>query len=140
MRHDELENINHGVFIDVLIEVSKTRLQSFSRQKDQIDPCVLHSFFDSPLGSLNITTFSNLYWVGLKYRVFQESVPGPTSSGAAYYILKYLSIQKLPQKRSHQSFYLSSSHKKIFILYFDFISNTNICTFSSNFFILNVCT
>ena len=35
-------------------------------------------------------------------------------------ILKYLSIQKLPQKRSHQ---------KIFTLFFDFITNINICIY-----------
>ena len=45
------------------------------------------------------------------YRVFQKSVPDPSSSGAAN-ILKYLSIQKLPQKRSHQSIYQSNSQKK----------------------------
>ena len=37
--------------------------------------------------------------------------------------LKYLSIQKLPQKRSLQSIYLSNSHKKILIL----CINLNIC-------------
>ena len=48
-------------------------------------------------------------------------------------ILKYLSIQKLPHKRSHQSIYLSNSHKKIFILCFNFIKNIN--TYMNNIYI-----
>ena len=49
------------------------------------------------------------------YRSLQVQVPR--------IILKYLSILKLPQKRSHQSIYISNSHKKIFI----FCINHNIC-------------
>ena len=48
------------------------------------------------------------------YRVFQKSVLQPSSKGAAQYF-EVSSIQKLPQKRSHQA-HLSNSHKKIFIL------------------------
>ena len=44
-------------------------------------------------------------------------------------ILKYLSIQKLPQKRSHHSIYLLNSQKKIFILCFNFITNINKCKY-----------
>ena len=40
------------------------------------------------------------------YRSLQLRVP--------HTILKYLSIQKLPQKRSHQSIYLANSQKKIY--------------------------
>ena len=47
-------------------------------------------------------------------------------------ILNYLSIQKLPQMRSHQSIYLSNSHKKISILCFNFINNINIQSVSYN--------
>ena len=42
------------------------------------------------------------------------------------HILKYPSIQKLPQKLSHQSIYLSNSHTKISILCFNFITNISI--------------
>ena len=49
------------------------------------------------------------------YRSFQVRVP--------HNILKYLSIQKLPKKRCHQSIHLSNSHKKILILCLNFISN-----------------
>ena len=44
-------------------------------------------------------------------------------------ILKYLSIQKLPQKQSHQSNYLSNSQKRIYILCFNFIT-INICKYN----------
>ena len=54
-----------------------------------------------------------------RYRVFQKSVLEPRN------IPKYLSIQKFPQKRSH----LSNSHKKIFILCLDFITNIKICKY-----------
>ena len=57
------------------------------------------------------------------YRGLQVRVP--------HNILKYLSIQKLPQKRFHQSVYPSNSHKRIFILVlcFNFITNINICKY-----------
>ena len=54
-------------------------------------------------------------------------------------ILNYLSIQNLLQKRSRQSIYLSI-HKKIFILFFNFINDINMSiyiylkTFLSNFY------
>ena len=53
-------------------------------------------------------------------------------------ILKYLSIQKLTQKRSHLSIYLSNSKKK-FILCFNSLTNIYICKyiiyiFTSNFY------
>jgi len=51
------------------------------------------------------------------YRSLQVRVP--------HYILKYLSIHKLPQKRSHQSNYLSNSRNNIIILCFNFITNIN---------------
>ena len=54
------------------------------------------------------------------YRSLQVRVP--------HNILKYLSIHKLPQKRSHQSIYPSNSQKK-FILCFNFITNLNICKY-----------
>ena len=53
------------------------------------------------------------------YRSFQVRLPRN--------ILKNLSIQKLPQRRSHQSFYLLNSQKKIiFISCFNFLTNINI--------------
>ena len=52
------------------------------------------------------------------YRSLQVWVP--------HTILKYLSIQKLTQKWSYQSIYLSNLPKKI-ILCYNFITNINIC-------------
>ena len=49
-----------------------------------------------------------------RYRVFQKSLPEPSSSGAAIYT--EVSIQKLPQKRSHQSIYQSNSQKLYYVL------------------------
>ena len=45
--------------------------------------------------------------------------------GLPWNILNYLSIKKLPQKRSRQSMYLTNSHKKIHIIFL-FINNINI--------------
>ena len=64
------------------------------------------------------STYTGYFWK--VYRSLHVRVP--------HNILKYLSIQKLPQKPSHQSIYLSNSQKKI-ILCFNFITNINICKY-----------
>ena len=55
-------------------------------------------------------------YIQLIYRVFQKRVPEPSSSDAAYYSEVYLSIQKLPQKRSHLSIEFTQKRKSNHIL------------------------
>ena len=62
----------------------------------------------------NIDIYATGYFKKV-YRSLQVRVP--------HYILTYLSIHKLPQKRSHQSNYLSNSQNNKIILCFNFITN-----------------
>ena len=71
--------------------------------------------------SFNFLLYLDTGYFRKVYRSLQVRVP--------HNILKYLTIQKLPQKRSRQSIYLSNSQQKIFILWFNFIKDLIICIY-----------
>ena len=81
--------------------------------------------FQPPLPALPTSVSENIY----RYRVFQKSVPEPSSSGAALFseVSMYPKVAK--KKRPHQSIYLSNSHtKKIHIMFKLYSKNKYICT------------
>ena len=104
-------------------------LKKTTRQSSLLTTCLLERF-----GRLqNISLWlkqKTVYIASLEnakqwYRVFQKSVPEPSSSRVPRNILKYLSIYRV--------------HKKIFILCFNFITNINtyntyLIIFLSNFY------
>ena len=91
---------------------------AFHRSVDPVDPddkgkytiwligsCLLDSMVKGVLAKLGKTKeYSYTGYFRKVYQSLQARVP--------HNILKYPSIQKLPQKRSHQFIYLSNSHQK----------------------------
>ena len=74
---------------------------------------------------VNVVYMFCIFGVNVMYRVFQKSVPEPSSSVTAYY--SEVSIYPKVATKAISSVYISIKFtQKIFILCFNFIKNINI--------------